>query len=612
MNDRLIHGLSGWDYFIIVCYFAFVLSIGWLFRRANKNASDYFRGGGNMLWWVGGVSVMAAGISTWTFTGGAAKCYQDGFVLPFSYWLAAVPTLFVALWVAPIMRRFRVITSIEAIYRRFGQATEQFFTWTMLPFGLFIGAVGLNTLAVFMAATFHASMATTILTLGIVVTLMSTLGGQWGVSAGAFVQGLMMLLIVGVVVVLSMNLPEIGGPANLIHALPKRHLDFTQDSRWALVSLWIGWQTVTAGLGQMDIRNSGKFVRAKDESHVRKMVLLMVLPTLVLLMPMWMQIPAMCAAVVFPDMHALFPNLAHPEEAAWVAMSFKVLPQGLLGVMICGMFAAAIDSLDAGLNTNSGFFVRNVFIRYIRPDAGDKAQLICGKVATLAFGVLMIAIGLEINKMRTLNLFDFFQMMNATLLAPMMTPMIMGLIVRRTPAWSGWSTVIVGLAASIAAGHLYSPGLIEHMMGYHTALNAREAVDSRFVFVSVITLLASVVWFLFTTRFYASSSQEHIARTESLFADLDTPVDRTDEPDGASDLMQYRMIGGLCAAMGSFFALCILIPNPPVGRIAFAAIAAVIGGIGVALLAIHRRLERKVNEAIVAPVEMRERQEEPV
>jgi Na+/proline symporter len=592
MNHPLIHNLSPWDYLIIVCYFAFVLSIGWLFRRSNKNASDYFRGGGNMLWWVAGMSVMASGISTWTFTGGAAKCYHDGFVLPVTYWLAGVPSLLVALWAAPKMRRFRVITAIEAVFRRFGGATEQFYTWTMLPFGVFIGAVGLNTLAVFMASTFHAALPVTIATLGVIVTVMSTLGGQWGVSAGAFVQGLMMLLIVAVVVVLSVNLPEIGGPAHLLQVLPPRHLKFNIDSRTALIAMWIGWQTFTAALGPLDIRGSGKFVRAKDEGHVRKMVLLMSLPSILLMTPIWMQLPAMCAAVVFPDMHAIFPNLSHPEEAAWVAMSFKVLPQGLLGVLVCGMFAAAIDSLDAALNTNSGFFVRNVYVRFLRPDATDKQQLRCGKIATVSFGVLMVFLGLQINAMRTLNLFDFLQLMNAVLLTPMVTPMIMGLIVKRTPPWSGWSTVIAGLVTSTLAARLYSPVLIQHLFGYRTPLSPRESTDSQFIFVSVLTMAVSVLWFLATARFYAASPEAFKAQIVALDADLAEPVDRSGEPDGESDLMQYRMIGQLCASMGGFFAVCVAIPNPPIGRIIFAILAAIIGGLGLCLLGIYRRLLR--------------------
>ena len=46
--ESLIRDLSGWDYTVIVAYLVFTLSIGVICRRLNRNASDYFRGGGNM------------------------------------------------------------------------------------------------------------------------------------------------------------------------------------------------------------------------------------------------------------------------------------------------------------------------------------------------------------------------------------------------------------------------------------------------------------------------------------------------------------------------------------------------------------------------------------
>ncbi len=600
MHQPLIRGLTFWDYGIIGFYFLFIILIGWICRRISKDASDYFRGGGNMLWWVAGMSSMMAGISTWTFTGGAAKCYQDGLLLPVTYWLAAVSSLWLGLWVAPRFRRFRVVTAMEAVCRRFGTGTEQLYTWITLPLGLFIGAVGLNTLGVFMASSFHAHMPTTIIVVGIITTFMAMLGGQWAVAASSFVQGLIMFLIVFVVVFFSVNLPQIGGVTHLLSALPARHLNFDLGERVVLVWIWVGWQTMQAIIGPLDIRGSGNFVRVKDEKHARRMVLMMALPSILLLMPFWIQVPAMCAAVIFPNMHAVFPNLQHPDEAAWVAMSFKVLPQGLMGVMVCGMFSAAITTLDAGLNTNAGFFVRNVYARYIRPAAGPGEQVLTGKLVTILFGGLMIGLGLMINDLRTVNLFDFFQIFNAVVMPPMGVPMILGLVIKRTPAWSGWSTVLVGLAASLVAHATYSPQLIHHWVGGVGPLNPREVIDSEFVYIGVVTFSTSVLWFLGTTFFYRQSHVEHHQRVETLFADLATPVDRVREGNQDQDALQYRMIGQLSMILGGFMLLCILIPNPLRGRMAFLFIGGVSFSLGALLWAIYKRKMARRRVALAA------------
>ncbi len=167
---------------------------------------------------------------------------------------------------------------------------------------------------------------------------------------------------------------------------------------------------------------------------------MMVLPGFLIGLPVLMQIPSMCAAVVFSRHEVGLSNLANPTEGAWLAMALTVLPQGLIGLMVCAMFGAAADSADAALNSNAGFFVRNVYLRYLHPGASDRQQIVVGKVVTAGFGILTIVIGLLVNSLRSLNLFDLLQLLNAMLLPPMIVPMVLGLIIKKTPDWSGWST----------------------------------------------------------------------------------------------------------------------------------------------------------------------------
>lgn len=589
--------LNGWDYGIIVFYGILTASIGLICRRLNKNPSDYFRGGGNMLWWVGAVSAMATGISTWTFTGGAAKSYLDGFVYPLASLLGLIPALLVLWFVAPRFRRMRVITAMEAVFRRFGLGTEQFYTWFTLPMGLFWGGVGLNTLGVFMAAIFQMDLATTIVIVGAMVTFLAVLGGQWAVSFFAVVQGVILLLVTVLVTVFSVWRPEIGGLTNLAHALPKRHLDFGANASLLLVWIWIGWQIIFGAIGQMDLRNCGKFVRVKDDLSTRKMVLMMTLPSLVILLPLLIQLPSMCAAVLYPNLSAVFPQLKSPEEGAWLAMAMTVLPQGLLGLMVCAMFGAAADSADAALNSNAGFFVRNVYARYINPQASDKRQIVIGKLTTALFGVITVGLAIMVNSLRTLNLFDLFQVLNAMLLPPMIVPMVLGLVMRRTPDWSGWSTVVAGLVAAVIAQEAYSTNLAGNLLGLHRELNLREVVDSRFLFVSAATWGASTIWFLGTSLFWRQASRAHRERIEVLFCDLARPVDHMGEGGENQDAMQYRIIGILSFIMGSFLLLCMLIPNPLYGRVCFLIIGGVLSGMGFLLLRSWRRQQTRDRDA---------------
>jgi Na+/proline symporter len=598
-TGSLMHVLNGWDYAIIGFYMALVASIGFICRHLNKDPSDYFRGGGNMLWWVGAFSSMAAGVSTWTFTGGAAKCYRDGFVYPLSGLLGIIPVCLVLWVVAPRFRRFRVITAMEAVFRRFGLGTEQFYTWFTLPMGLFWGGVALNTLAVFMASAFHMNLAMTIIGLGALVTLMAVLGGQWAVSFFSVVQGITLFLVSILVAFLSVNRPEIGGITKLASALPVRHLHFGTEASGTLVWLWIGWQVLFGAIGQMDLRNSGKFLRVKDDHSTRMMVLMLSLPGLFFLMPIVTQIPSMCAAVLYPDIGKLFPQLKSPEEGAWLAMALTVLPQGLAGLMVCTIFGAATDSADAALNSNAGFFVRNVYARYICPTASDTRQIIVAKITTTCFGVITIVLGLLVNSMRSLNLFDLMQLLNAILLPPMIVPMVLGLVIKKTPGWSGWSTVLVGLLVTMAAQAMYTPHFVTGLLGLDRPLNQREINDSQFMVVSAVGWSASALWFLFSSLFWRQSSPLYREHIETLFDDLARPVDHLGEGGENQDSMQYQISGLLALVLGGALLLCMAIPNPLSGRLSFLAIGGILSAVGLGFMRAYRRQSRKDKAALL-------------
>jgi SSS family solute:Na+ symporter len=582
--------LSYWDWMVIAFYFAFILGVGFLFKHVSRNSSDYFRGGGNMLWWLAGMSSIMAGLSTWSFTGAAAKVYETGFLLPFT-WIVGIPIIIPILWfMAPRFRQMRVVTSIEAVFRRFGFGTEQFYTYMVLPMGLFFGGVGLNTIAVFMSAAFGLDMLVALIGIGVVVTVMCMAGGQWAVAASDFVQGLVLFLIVGVVIYLSLNLPEIGGITNLPKALPREHMDFSLGAREGIVWLWILTMLISAVLNCLNMHGEGaKYLLVKDGRQARGMVVLRLVLSVLIPTGVLLQIPSMCAATVYPDMSSVFPHLKVPEEGAFVAMAFKTLPQGLMGLLICGMFAASMSSMDTALNRNAGYFVRNVYIKYLHRGASETQQLFMGKLFTLVFGLIMILVGIAFDALREVNLFDVFLLVNAMILLPSVVPVALGMVIKRTPAWSGWSTILVGMGAGAVAKSLYSPELFRQLMGYATSLSKREIVDSEFIFVSVFVLSAATAWFLMTMLFYKQSHAEHHERVDKFFQDMRTPIDHVKEDVRDQDAMQYRLVGIMCLVFGGFTLLGMLIPNPLTGRLGFLFVGGTIFALGIWLYIISIR-----------------------
>ena len=73
--------MSNYDYAVVAIYLCFICSLGLVFRKFSKDSSDYFVGGGNVLWWLVGATAFMSQFSAWTFTGAASKAYTDGLMV---------------------------------------------------------------------------------------------------------------------------------------------------------------------------------------------------------------------------------------------------------------------------------------------------------------------------------------------------------------------------------------------------------------------------------------------------------------------------------------------------------------------------------------------------
>ena len=122
------------DNIVIAGYFCLIAAISLIFKKmANQSTSDYFRGGGKMLWWMVGGTAFMTQFSAWTFTGAAGKAFSDGLTITAVFVGNMVAYIFAYFWFARRFRQMRVDTPTEAVGRRFGSVNEQFFTWVIIP-----------------------------------------------------------------------------------------------------------------------------------------------------------------------------------------------------------------------------------------------------------------------------------------------------------------------------------------------------------------------------------------------------------------------------------------------------------------------------------------------
>lgn len=578
--------MTHYDYAVLAFYFVFMLVVSWVFRRFITNVSDYFRSGGQVLWWMAGGSAFMVSFSAWTFTGAASRAYGDGWPIMVIYLANAIGFFANAAYFGPKLRQLRVITSMEAVRQRFGRVSEQAFTWITLPLQMLTAGIWLYGLGVFFAAAFNMDVELTIIVTGLCVIFISLVGGSWAVIASDFIQVLILMPVTAVATFLAVA--HVGGWTPLMDKLATTSLNlekvFTDDFLlfWCIAILFKQF------LSTNNIADASRYLCVKDSHHARKAALLggtLFLGGIVI----WF-LPPMAATISHPDLAATFPKLSQPSEGSFFAIAQATFPVGMVGLLVSGIFAATMSSMDSGLNKNAGVFIKNFYQPVLRPKADERELLKAGKVTTLVLGLTVVSVALFYSSIQNLTLFELMVKFQILVSLPYIVPLVLGLIIKRTPGWAGWSTVTVCFVVSF---------LTDRCLNIEWAIRKFGVIDGVTNWerqnweqgIGVFTILgAGLLWFLFTKLFYRHESSEQKAAIERFCSNLATPVNYAkEELSAATDDKQSWLIGWLCLPYGAVVTLMALIPNPLFGRLAFVFCGGVVILVGWLLVRQSRR-----------------------
>ncbi|MCF6452279.1 transporter [Vibrio sp. MMG022] len=569
---------------IVGIYFLFLIAIGWMFRTFTSTTSDYFRGGGNMLWWMVGATAFMTQFSAWTFTGAAGKAYTDGFAVATIFLANAFGYLMNYLYFAPKFRQLRVITPIDAIRMRFGRFNEQVFTWSGMPSSVISAGIWLNGLAIIASGIFGFDMTTTIWITGLVVLMMSVTGGSWAVIASDFMQ---MVIIMAVTVTCAVvAVVKGGGITEIIANFPvQENGSFVTGNNLNYLSIFGIW-AVFIFLKQFSINNNmlncHRYLAAKDSKNAKKAALLacvlMTVGVFIWFTPSWF------IASQGVDLSAHYPDAGSKAgDFAYLYFVEKYMPAGMVGLLISAMFAATMSSMDSGLNRNSGIFVMNFYLPILRPNATEKELMIVSKITSTFFGIAIILIALFINSLKGLSLFDTMMYVGALIGFPMTIPAFCGFFIKRTPDWAGWGTLVVGGIVSYTVGFVITPEMIQNWFDLQP-LTGREWSDLKVAVGLIGHLVFTAGFFALSTLFYKPLEEKRQQDVDRFFNNLATPLVSDSTEQKKLDNKQRQMLGSLIAVSGVGVMAMFLLPNPFWGRMIFVFCGVIVLGVGVALM----------------------------
>jgi Na+/proline symporter len=569
-----------YEYLVIAGYFLLIVGIGFAFKDMAKNStSDYFRGGGRMLWWMVGSTAFMAQFSAWTFTGAAGKAFTDGFAITLVFFANTFAYFCGWLYFSARFRQMRIDTPTEGIKRRFGNQNETFFSWALIVFSFINAGVWLNALGVFASAVFEADITLTIIVTGLTVVFVSVLSGAWGVVASDFVQTLVVAVISIACAIVALVM--VGGPIELVSNFPT---DFVMgpDMNYGVILVasfvfFLAKQMITI----MNMHDSFRFLNAKDSNNARKASLLaMVLMgfgSIIWFIPPW------AAATLYPDAAAAYPELGNKAaDAVYLVFTRNAMPIGTVGLLLAGLFAATMSSMDSALNKNAGIFVRSIYQPMLlkkSKSVDDKHLLKVSRVISFISGILVIIVALFFKSLKELSLFELMMNMSVMIQVPLLIPLIFGLFIRKTPKWASWVTVALGLFVSWFTANIFTPDVFANFIGLQQEFTRREFIDINLIITIAAHLVITAGFFCSTTFFYKEESDENKQETARFFADLELPVIADFEQD-EFDKQQRHKLGSMVIFMGCGVFAMMFIPNPLWGRMVFVMCALAILSIG--------------------------------
>lgn len=569
-----------YEYLVIAGYFLLVISIGFTFKKmANKSTSDYFRGGGRMLWWMVGSTAFMMQFSAWTFTGAAGKAFTDGFAVCLVFFANTFSYFCGWAYFAHRFRQTRVDTPTEAIKGRFGPENELFFSWALIIFTLLNAGIWLNALGVFASAVFTADISITIIITGLTVVFVSVLSGAWGVVASDFMQTMVVAVISIACAIVA--LVKVGGPVELVTNFPSGFI-MGPNMNYGLLLVgtfifFLAKQLITI----MNLHDSFRFLTAKDSINARKAALLamclMGVGSIIWFIPPW------ASAILYPDAALAYPELGNKAaDAIYLVFTRNTMPTGTVGLMLAGLFAASMSSMDSALNKNTGILIRSVYQPFLvkrgKPQIDDKKLLRLSMLLSFISGILVIGMALFFRSLKELSLFDLMMSLSAMIQVPLLIPLIVGIFIKKTPRWAPWATVLLGLFLSWVMKEIITPQVFAGWIGI-AEFTTREAADMSLIFTLAAHVFITAGFFCMTSFFYNESKDKNKHETDHFFKNLETPV-IADEKQDDIDRQQRDKLGTMVICMSAGILVMTLIPNPLWGRMIFLICALVISCIG--------------------------------
>ena len=285
-----------------------------------------------------------------------------------------------------------------------------------------------------------------------------------------------------------------GGLQQLMHTIPT-HFNWFQGHKGTPLFISVYYIMIL-------IKYSGnwtfiqRFYSVRDEKASQRQALLTAF--FFFLFPVIFLFPSIAA-------RAIIPHLQNPEMA-YVSICLKLLPQGIMGLMIAAMFAATMSVLSGEYNVTAGVLTKDIYQRLFNKTAGEKELLWVGRMMTLFLGAMITVGALYVGGFG--GAFEANKLFTGLFAIPMTIPLVLGIVLKRPRPWGALATVVLGVVLGII-------------------LNASKSISWE---IATLTEVLACVGIFLLSGAIKTKEGGYRERVNAFFIKLATPLKEADKP----------------------------------------------------------------------------------
>ena len=441
------HGLAAIDWAIIVAYGLATIGLGYYFSRKQTTTKEYFVGSGNMPWFLIGVSLFATLLSTISYLSIPGEIVGKGPI--YGVTLLAYPIVFIVVgyFMIPVYMEQRVTSAYELLETKLGLSVR------LLGVGMFLllRLVWMSLLVYLTAKAMSVMMGVgeeyiphIVLVTGFVAVTYTSLGGMRAVVITDLIQTI--LLLSGALLVIVMVTIDKGG-FSWFPTTWQPHWDtqplfsFDPKTRLTVIGTVVSvaiWYICTSGGDQVSVQ---RFMATRDAKTARRALATQLCVGAFITFVLY--IVGLALMGYFKDATALLPEgfvLKDDADDLFPRFISFHLPIGISGLVVSAMFAAAMSSIDSGVNSITAVVMTDLLDRFGKKPKTERGHVILARSMAFGIGAIIVLGSVYVGQIQG-NITEVTNKTANLLVTPIFGLFYFSLFVKNSNApgvWIGW------------------------------------------------------------------------------------------------------------------------------------------------------------------------------